>query len=180
MKSHVPPTWSRFGLPAAAVAACLVFAPGAGVASGEEMYVKRAQLRVLGGKGNLYEPVTTLKLGDKLDVVAREGTWAKVSANGKEGWVQLSALYPTPPAAAPQRTAAGRVTVRPSDAAAGSSIGGQGAIQLSVAGNGWEADRYASQRGLKGESLAKLEADARITAEELESFAGEGDVGAAR
>ena len=59
----------------------------AAAALAEDVWVKTALATVRAGKGPIYDGVADVHKGDKLTVIAREGTWIKVSVNGKEGYI---------------------------------------------------------------------------------------------
>jgi hypothetical protein len=62
----------------------------------EVVYVKLRSGTVRSAKDATVAPVTDVKQGDKLDVIAREGSWLKVSVGGKEGYIQQNAISAEP------------------------------------------------------------------------------------
>lgn len=78
---------------------CVIAITMTGAAFGETLYVaaKSAQLR--SGKTSLDPVVASLKLGETVDVVKRDGRWLEVqTANGVKGWIydnKVSASKPT-------------------------------------------------------------------------------------
>src|SRR5687768_1553325 len=65
----------------------------------EDMWVKKAAVKVRAGKGSIHKVVATLGKGDRLTVVERDMAdpkWLKVSAGGKTGWVYEDALNKKP------------------------------------------------------------------------------------
>jgi hypothetical protein len=59
----------------------------AAAASAEEVYVKLPVANVLAGKSAGTEHIAQVKKGDKLQVLAKEGSWLKVKAGDKEGYI---------------------------------------------------------------------------------------------
>jgi hypothetical protein len=78
---------------------CVIAITMTGAAFGETLYVaaKSAQLR--SGKTSLDPVVASLKLGETVDVVQRDGRWLEVkTAKGVKGWIydnKVSASKPT-------------------------------------------------------------------------------------
>jgi hypothetical protein len=78
---------------------CVIAITMTGAAFGETLYVaaKSAQLRA--GKTSLDPVVASLKLGETVDVVQRDGRWLEVqTAKGVKGWIydnKVSASKPT-------------------------------------------------------------------------------------
>ena len=71
---------------------CLVLALVWGVAWAETLYVQRSTVDVRQGKGSFYPKVYTAKMGEALEVLAREGGWYKVQTPGGAGYVFEKAL----------------------------------------------------------------------------------------
>src|SRR5688572_12297263 len=140
-------------------------------ALGEEVFVQQPSVVVRAGKGAVYEEVATVKKGDKLTLIAREGKWLRVSVGGKEGYIFEN-------------------SVGPSKSAAG--LGGLSSLLSSGAGTGSASDTAAG-RGL-GESLdwargknmspaglnRMLTIRKGVTPLEWERFVNEGRVGPAK
>lgn len=59
----------------------------AAAASAEDVYVKLPVANILAGKSAGTEHIAQVKKGDKLQVLAKEGSWLKVKAGDKEGYV---------------------------------------------------------------------------------------------
>jgi len=59
----------------------------AAAASAEDVYVKLPVANILAGKSAGTEHIMQVKKGDKLQVLAKEGSWLKVKAGDKEGYV---------------------------------------------------------------------------------------------
>jgi uncharacterized protein YraI len=56
-------------------------------AATNEVWVKSGQVDIREGKGAVYPVVASVKKGEKLTIVAREGKWVKVMVGEKEGYV---------------------------------------------------------------------------------------------
>src|SRR5215204_5256905 len=67
----------------------------AGAASGEDVYVKLPTARVKASAGAGADDVVRLKKGDKLQVLGRQGSWVKVKAGDKEGFVHENSVSAT-------------------------------------------------------------------------------------
>jgi hypothetical protein len=72
---------------AAATAAVAVLGTLSTAAMAEEAIVKMPAASVLSAKTARSTKLANLKTGDKLQVLAHEGSWLKVSFGGKEGYV---------------------------------------------------------------------------------------------
>lgn len=140
-------------------------------ATGEEVWVKNAQVQIRDAKSGFAGVVATVKKGEKLTVVAREGQWVKVQAGDKQGYVFENVLSGT-------------------KVSGGSSLGDMMAggdntsgMSTSAAGKGLDAtaEQYAQSKNLDPKVVDEMIArNTAITVAERESFMREGNVGAAR
>lgn len=62
--------------------------------SKEYVVTARDSLNMREGASTSHSVITTLKRDTKLEVISFSGSWAKVKANGKEGWVSVSYIAP--------------------------------------------------------------------------------------
>ena len=83
MKRDAQRTWRRVAVAAAAA----VLGTLSTAAMAEEAVVKMPAASVLAAKTARSTKLASLKTGDKLQVLAHEGSWLKVTFNGKEGYV---------------------------------------------------------------------------------------------
>jgi uncharacterized protein YraI len=140
-------------------------------ARAEDVFVQQPSVTLRAGKGAVYEEVATVKKGDKLTVLAREGKWLKVSAAGKQGWVFENSVGAK---------------------SGGGGLSGLSNLMGSGAGTG-TASETAAGRGL-GESLTwakganmdprpldrMIAARKRVSPQQWERFVNEGRVGPAK
>jgi outer membrane lipoprotein SlyB len=61
-------------------------------AMAEDAAVKFNQAKVFTEKSVASDTVISLTKGEKVQVLAREGAWAKISAGGKQGWISANAV----------------------------------------------------------------------------------------
>lgn len=136
----------------------------------EDLHVKQASAVLRAGKGAAYDEVATLKKGAKVTVIAREGKWLKVSADGRTGYLFEAAV-------------------------ADSKSGDTGGLSklLGGAAGASEASSAEAGKGL-GESIAWARANRMsprglermiairktVTGQDWESFTEEGRVGPAK
>lgn len=64
----------------------------AAAASAEDVYVKLPVANILAGKSAGTEHIAQVKKGEKLQVIAKEGSWLKVKAGDKEGYVHQNSV----------------------------------------------------------------------------------------
>lgn len=62
--------------------------------SGKYIVTARDSLNMREGGGTSYNVITTLKRDTVVEVISFSGSWAKVNASGKEGWVSVSYIAP--------------------------------------------------------------------------------------
>ena len=65
----------------------------------DHAWIMRNGTVVRSGKGALYEPLATLKRGERLTVVGRDPgprSWLEIEVNGVRGWVYADSLYDRP------------------------------------------------------------------------------------
>jgi uncharacterized protein YraI len=136
----------------------------------ETMYA-RTSTAVRSGKGLSAETIGTLKQGDAVTVVAREGSYYRLAFGGRTGYVYFNKLSQE----------------KPEDVAAllGSGPGG-GGIELTeleaggaLRGLSPMAEQYARQSQVPPWAVQAVEAMGarKISAEELEAFQREGGLG---
>ena len=62
-----------------------------------QTYYTTAGVNLRSGPATSYNRITTVELGTKVDVAAREGNWSFVRAEGKFGWISSDYLSTTQP-----------------------------------------------------------------------------------
>jgi hypothetical protein len=140
----------------------------------EDCYVKQNSVVIRAGKGSAYEEVGTARKGDKLQVLAREGSWLKVKAGGgKEGYVFQTAVSDTNPGGGGLGADLGRMF---------SGASGGNAASSGEAGKGLgESLDYARSHGMSPAGLERLIALRKtVTGRDWEAFTAEGKVGPAK
>jgi uncharacterized protein YraI len=151
------------------VTGATMMALGIGVAIAEDVTVQRDMLDVRSGKGAMFPSVAQVHKGDKLTVIAHDGKWLKVSANGTEGWVFEDAI------GARQSNALGDMA----HALSGDSSASD--TSSSAAAKGLDSFDYAKSKNLNPAGLQQMEAARqRVTPEAWEAFMKEGHVGTAK
>ena len=142
-------------------------------AFGETMYVaaKSAQLR--SGKTSLDPVVASLKLGETLEVVKRDGRWLQVqTAKGVTGWIYGNHVSASKPAVGDNELAALGRSFRQTDASdVTASAGARGLDKAS--------DVYANRSGITQQQRMAVD---RMTAykipdEEIQAFLKSGRLG---
>lgn len=152
------------------VAAALIAAATMSAAAwAEDVWVQSKLVVVRANKGPAYAEVATVKKGDKLNVVAREGAWIKVSVGGKEGFIPAKAISNTQIAGDMDLSMFKANTAR---------------VDTSNAGKGVSetAQKFAQGRGMSHAAVEQLEKfrDAiRDNPREWEAFMQQGRVGIA-
>ncbi len=134
----------------------------------EDATVKFDQAKVFTGKSAGFDTVATLKKGDKVQVLAREGAWVKVSAGGKQGWIGTNSLG----------DAKGKSFLAGiGEAASGAS--GSSSASGSAAGKGaGESERWAQSNNMNRSGLERMLALRNtVNGSEFEKFTTEGNVG---
>lgn len=151
----------------ARVAFALAIAGGVSVAVAEEVWVKRPELNVRAGKGAAFETVATVKKGQKLEVIAREGTWVKVKVGDTEGYVSQNSLSDK------KVSGGGGLSTfagGPDTSGATASAGAKGLDEM--------AEQYAAAKGMDPKRVDEMIARTKaITGEEWAAFTREGQVG---
>jgi hypothetical protein len=136
----------------------------ASAAGAETVQVKYPNAKLLAKKSGGSDRLATLKRGDALEVVGKEGGWYKVRAGGKEGYVHENSV--TEPGKGLQGTAgaSGRVS---SSAEAGKGVG--------------ESKEWARSAGKSTAGLDRMIAlRDEVKAIDFEQFGAEGHVGSAQ
>jgi uncharacterized protein YraI len=138
----------------------------------EDVFVKQPSVTVRAGKGAVYEEVATVKKGDRLNVIAREGKWLKVKVGPREGYVFETAVSGQPTGGdsgggLSRLMGAGSGTSAASDTAAGRGLG--------------ESLVWARSNNMDPSGLNRmLAARKRVTPQEWEKFTADGKVGPAK
>jgi uncharacterized protein YraI len=158
---------TRLGRRLAQAAFALAIAGGATLVLAEEVWVKRPELDVRAGKGAAFETVATVKKGQKLEVVAREGTWVKVKVGDREGYVSENSLSDK------KVSGGGGISAfagGPDTSGATASAGAKGLDDM--------AEKYAADKGMDPKRVDEMIARTKaITGEEWAQFTREGKVG---
>jgi Bacterial SH3 domain len=137
----------------------------------EDVFIKQPTVTVRAGKGAVYDEVATVKKGDRLSVIAREGKWLKVKVGPREGYVFETAVGDRPTGGdsggLSKLMGAGSGTGTASDTAAGRGLG--------------ESLVWARGNNMDPSGLNKmLAARKRVSPQEWEKFTAEGKVGPAK
>jgi len=145
-------------------AAAVLLAATLAWAAGEAMSVQVREGQVRAQPSFLSAVVGTLAHGDRVQTLAEQGPWRKVTASqGASGWMHVSSLT------------AKTVVLRAGD---GLSGGGASGEEMALAGKGFnkdvEADFAAHNRGADFASVNKMEQSNRFTPQQLTAFVREG------
>jgi hypothetical protein len=138
-------------------------------ALGEELAVRYATVNLQSGKTSTSARVAQLKQGDKVEVLAREGTWLKVKAGDKVGYLQQNSVG-IPGAS---RSTIGKTVGGSSAASAGTS--GEAAKGVGES-NAWAKSTGRNTAGLERMLALRNEVDDA----QFEKFTTEGNVGPAK
>jgi len=138
----------------------------------EDVFVKQNSVVIRAGKGSAYEEVATAKKGDKLEIVAREGSWLKVKSGGREGYVFQTAVADTKPGG----------DFGADLGKAFSNASGGNTASSGEAGKGLgESLEYARSKGMSPAGLDRMIALRKtVTGKDWEAFTAEGKVGPAK
>ncbi len=137
----------------------------------EEVFVKSPKASVRAGKGPAHEEVASVKQGQPLEVIKRDGKWIKVRVAGKEGYIFENTV------------SAEKVSESNSDLSAFLKAGKASAATDALAAKGIdeEAEKWARAGSMDSAPLKKLmEETKKISGAEWEAFAADGKVGANR
>jgi uncharacterized protein YgiM (DUF1202 family) len=139
----------------------------------ETMYVqaKTAQLRA--GKTSLDAVVASVKFGDSLEVVGRDGAWVEVKTSvGARGWIYNNKLSSTKPSGSSDALAKLGQSMRGGDASA--TTASAGARGLDKASEG-----YANRTGISPKDREAVDrmTSYQIPDQEVEDFLREGGLG---
>jgi hypothetical protein len=137
-------------------------------AMAEDAAVKFNQVKVFAENTTASDTVTSLSKGEKVQVLARQGPWVKVSAGGKQGWISANSLGDPKGKSmfAGLGEAAGKVSG--SDSASGSAAGKGG-----LPSEQWAQSKNLSRAGLQ-RMMALRET---VGGGEIKTFDTEGNVG---
>jgi hypothetical protein len=157
---------NKHGMLALACAGVLALS-AAGVAVAETIWVSAGQVDVRDGKTALNERVDTVKKGDQLEVLAREGRFVKVKTpSGKEGYVFVNA------------TSNQRVGGEAFAALRGPVDAGEAQSGGAIKGLNPEANAYAAEKGIDRKGFDDLiDMRKNLKPAELQAFMDEGKVG---
>jgi uncharacterized protein YraI len=141
-------------------------------AQAEDVFVQQPTVVIRAGKGAAYEEVATVRKGEKLSVMAREGKWLKVKVGAQEGYVFENSI-------SARNTGRGGAGGLSSLMAAGS---GTSAASVTAAGKGGlESEQWARSSNMNTAGLQQMFAmRARVTGQDFEEFTQEGKVGPAK
>lgn len=147
-------------------AASTIFAAAAGAAlMVETVTVQPASIDLRSKKGTMWPVVATAKKGDVLTVAEKSGSFYKLQAGGKEGWISSTELTPA------NLKADGTTGVTGTAMASGIDAGGVGK------GLGNEAEIYAKANGFDPKPVDHMiEIRKRVTGERWLKFAQAGNV----
>jgi hypothetical protein len=143
----------------------------AGTSSAEDVYVKLPTARVKAQAGAGADDVVRLKKGDKLQVLGRQGSWIKVKAGDKEGYVHENSV---------SSSGGGGEGTSLSQILGGAS--GSSAASSAEAGKGLgEALDYARSHGMSPNGLERMLAlRGQVSGSDWQKFTAEGNVGPAK
>jgi uncharacterized protein YraI len=154
----------KYGTMCVMAAAALLI--GAHAAAAETLWVRSESVDVLSGKGAIYPAVATVRKGQELTVVIRDGKWVQVQAGNTTGWVYENSL-----SAQKVSGGGGMFTISPGTVAQ---------VNTGAASRGFDesAEQYASNRRLSPAPLQHLVNVSRmIKPAEWEEFTRQGRIG---
>src|SRR5687768_3633554 len=160
---------TKLGRRLATAAFALAIAGGTAVALAEEVWVKRPELDVRHAPSAAGNVVATVKKGQRLEVIGREGAWVKVKVGDVEGYVSQNSLS--------EKKVGGGGGINLSAVAGGPDTSGATA---SAGAKGLDdmAEKYAAAKGMDPKRVDEMIARTKsITADELAAFTREGQVG---
>jgi hypothetical protein len=139
----------------------------------ETVYVKLQNATIRTGKNATLKPVAEVNQGDKLQVIAREGSWLKVSIGGKEGYIHQNSI------SADAGGGAGGTLGRKFEGGTSSEAG------AGLAGRGLgDSAKWAQGKGLSTAGLDRMvdqkKQFTKNSGDELEMFVKDGHVGPAK
>lgn len=112
----------------------------------ETVYVKLRSGTIRSGADAKLEPVADVKQGDKLDVLAHEGSWLKVSVGGKQGYIHQNSISDKPVGG--QGGTLGKGSSNVTASAAGAGLAGRGI--------GEDAGKWSQGKGLNIAGLERM------------------------
>lgn len=155
------------------VATILVVSSMANLALAETVYVQAKTAQLRSGKTSLDKVVASVKLGEALEVVAKDGSWLQVkTADGSQGWIFANKTSTSKPSGKSDTLAQLGRSMRQGDASG--TTASAGARGLDKASEG-----YANRAGV---SQRDRDAVDRMTTyqmsdQEVEEFLKEGGLG---
>ena len=157
---------AKFGRRLATAAFALAIAGGATIVLAEEVWVKRPELDLRAAPSAAGNVVATVKKGQKLEVLGREGAWVKVKAGDVEGYVSQNSL-------SDKKVSGGGGVLSALGADTSGATASAGATGLDDM-----AEKYAAAKGMDPKRVDEMIARTKsITADELSAFTREGQVG---
>ncbi len=133
----------------------------------EDVYVKLPTANVLAGKSAGTDHLLKLQRGEKLQLIAREGSWLKVKSGNTEGYVHQNSVS----------TSQEADTSGLSKALAGGS-NASGASSAAAGRGDFKALEYANSKGMSPAGLQRMIALRQsVTGSEYTKFTAEGNVG---
>jgi hypothetical protein len=158
---------TKFKRRVATAAFALAIAGGVTIAVAEDVWVKRPELDLRAAPSAAGNVVATVKKGQKLEVLGREGAWVKVKAGDVEGYVSQNSLSDK------KVSGGGGLSTfagGPDTSGATASAGAKGLDDM--------AEKYAAAKGMDPKRVDEMIARTKsITADELAAFTREGQVG---
>jgi len=142
-------------------------------ALGETLYVSAKSAQLRSGKTSLDPVVTSLKLGETLEVVKRDGRWVQVKTDkGVTGWIYDNRVSSSKPAGGDNELAALGRSFRQTDAS--EVTASAGARGLDKASEG-----YANRSGITQQQRMAVDwmTAYKISDEEIQAFLKSGRLG---
>ena len=151
---------------------CILTAAVLGISSSaalaEDATIRYDNAKVRTGKSAGFDTVATLKKGEKVQVLAHEGSWVKVNANGKQGWIGVNSLG----------DAKGKGFFEGAGELAAGASGSSSASAAGAGKGGLPSEQWAQSKNLSHAGLDRMIALRQtIQGSEFEKFTDEGHVG---
>ena len=140
-------------------------------AHAEDVFVKLPEANILAGKGAGSDRIAQVKKGEKLQVLAHEGSWLKVKLGDREGYVHENSV-----STSAQGDGGGGLSKL-----LGTASGASGASSAEAGRGLGEALAYARSTGMSPAGLDRMLALRKtVTGADWERFTVEGNVGPAK
>jgi hypothetical protein len=134
----------------------------------EDATIKYDDSKIFSGKAAKYDTVATLKKGNKVQVLAREGPWVKVQASGKQGWIGANSLVDPK----------GKGLLEGVGELAQHAEGSSSATGANAGKGAGEAEQWANSQNMSRAGLERMVALSKsIAPGEFAKFVNEGNVG---